>query len=189
MDNFDGALLPHFFAQFLVGVPTFTASKVTLKSGAEIVFLESPSERMMYDLRCRISQKQLHEFLAFFRARRGTFASFCLKDPMDHTAQGELLGYGDSIRREFTFTKTYPDHVNEYKRHIALPIPESVRTSVPIAFTICNHKLAFVSPPAQDQAIICDFNFWVKARFCEDSFTYEYLPDGSVALKACIKEV
>jgi len=163
--------------------PAFSTAIVTTAGGAEQRNAEWADARLTFDAGPGVrSETDLHEILAFFRARRGAAMGFRLEDPFDHSSNGmtgepgaadQLLGVGDGVRTEFPLVKTYGAQV----RRITRPVPESVRVSIAGVeatggWTLGDRgTMAFDTPPEAEAEVKAGFRFDVPVRFAEDKLS------------------
>ncbi len=160
--------------------PAFSTAIVTTASGAEQRNADWADARLRFDAGPGVrSEADVHELIAFFRARRGAAVGFRLEDPFDHSSNGmtgepgaadQALGLGDSVRTTFPLIKTYGGQV----RRITRPVAETVRVSVGGVELASGWILAekgiveFDSAPLADAEVKAGFRFDVPVRFAED---------------------
>ena len=180
MDAFDDLRFPVALGREAAVEPAFSTAIVTTAGGAEQRNAEWADARLSFDAGPGIrSEADLHEILAFFRARRGAAVGFRLEDPFDNSSNGmslapgaadQLLGVGDGVRTEFPLVKTYGQQV----RRITRPVAETVRVSVAGAEMTEGWALgekgmvSFDDSPAEGAAVEAGFRFDVPVRFAED---------------------
>ncbi len=145
--------------------PAFSTAIVTTAGGAEQRNSEWADARLSFDAGPGLrSEADLHELIAFFRARRGAAVGFRLEDPFDHSSNGmtgepgaadQVLGTGDGVRTEFPLVKTYDGQV----RRITRPVAGTVRVSVDGVERLSGWTLApkgvieFDAAPAEGEAV------------------------------------
>jgi uncharacterized protein (TIGR02217 family) len=183
VDAFDDVRFPLALGREVSVEPAFSTAIVTTAGGAEQRNSEWADARLSFDAGPGVrSEADLHDILAFFRARRGAAIGFRLEDPFDSSSNGmilapaaadQLLGMGDGVRTEFPLIKTYGQQV----RRITRPVAGSVRVSVGDVELIEGWTLgekgmvAFDDPPAEDAAVRAGFRFDVPVRFAEDKLS------------------
>ena len=128
------------------------------------------------------SEADVRVLTDFFRARRGAARAFRFRDPFDGssaadgglpTANDQLLGLGDGVRRQFALLKRYGAGDAEQVRAIGLPVEGSVRVSVDgietAAFLITDDGAVLLDvAPGAGIAVRAGFLFDVQVRFAED---------------------
>lgn len=131
------------------------------------------------------SLADLHEIVAFFEARRGSYHGFCFRDPFDMKscapdaapAPGDqMLGTGDGARADFQLVKRYGEGGDAYERPIRKPVAGTVRVAVdgvegaaPAQFSV-DHATGIVTfapdaVPAPGALVSAGFAFDIAARF------------------------
>jgi uncharacterized protein (TIGR02217 family) len=180
VDAFEEVLFPIALGREVSVEPAFSTAIVTTAGGAERRNAEWADARLTFDAGPGVrSEADLHEILAFFRARRGAAVGFRLADPFDNSSNGmiaapgaadQLLGVGDGVRPEFPLVKTDGTQV----RRITRPVAASVRVSVAGVETIAGWMLgdrgilAFDAAPEEGAEVEAGFRFDVPVRFAED---------------------
>lgn len=160
--------------------PAFSTAIVTTMSGAEQRNADWSDARMRFDAGPGVrSEAELHELIAFFRARRGAAVGFRFEDPFDNSSNGmtadpgaadQLLGTGDGIRTEFALVKKYEDQ----ERRITRPVAGTVRMSIGGVELASGWTLgplgtiSFDVPPGSGAEVRAGFRFDVPVRFAED---------------------
>ena len=180
VDAFEDVRFPIAIGREASVEPAFSTAVVTTAGGSEQRNAEWANARLRFDAGPGVrSEEELHELLAFFRARRGAAVAFRFEDPFDNSSSGmtgapgaadQLLGVGDGSRTEFALVKLYGDQ----ERRITRPQPATVRLSVAGVERVSGWSLAdrgvvlFDEPPAQGEAVRAGFRFDVPVRFAED---------------------
>jgi uncharacterized protein (TIGR02217 family) len=199
MDAYDDVRFPIALGREASVEPAFSTAVVTTASGAEQRNSEWVDARLRFDAGPGVrGEAELHELIAFFRARRGAAVAFRFEDPFDHSSSGmtgepgpqdQLLGEGDGLRTEFPLVKRY----QAQERRITRPVAASVRVSVDGAELAAGWTLAplglvrFDAAPADGAEVRAGFRFDVPVRFAEDRLslsraTYEAGEIASVPL-------
>jgi len=158
----------------------FSTAIVTTAGGAEQRNSDWADARLRFDAGPGLrGEADLHELIAFFRARRGAAIGFRLEDPFDHSSNGmtgepgaadQALGLGDGVRTAFPLVKTYDGQV----RRITRPVAGTVRVSVGGVERLSGWTLAekgvieFDTAPAADAEVAAGYRFDVPVRFAED---------------------
>lgn len=183
MDDFDGVDFPLAIGREAEVVTEFATQVIAAPSGHEQRISEWADARMSYDAGPGVrSDAELAQLVAFFRARRGAARSFRFRDPIDHSsgpanaapsAQDQLLGLGDGVRRDFALTKIYGDGEGPQQRRITLPVAGSVMVAVDgavtQAFVLLEHGVVLCDvPPPPGAEVRAGFLFDVPVRFAED---------------------
>jgi uncharacterized protein (TIGR02217 family) len=180
MEAFDDVRFPVALGREVSVEPAFSTAIVTTAGGAEQRNSEWADARLTFDAGPGVrSEADLHDIIAFFRARRGAAVGFRLEDPFDHSSNGmilapgaadQLLGMGDGVRTEFPLIKTYGQQV----RRITRPVTETVRVSlddveITEGWTLgAKGVVAFDEAPADEAEVKAGFRFDVPVRFAED---------------------
>ncbi|MEA3045879.1 MAG: hypothetical protein QOJ53_211 [Sphingomonadales bacterium] len=180
VNAFEDVLFPIALGREVSVEPAFSTAIVTTAGGAEQRNAEWADARLSFDAGPGVrSEADLHEILAFFRARRGAATGFRLADPFDHSSNGmtgepgaadQVLGVGDGVRTEFPLVKSYGAQV----RRITRPVAGSVRLSIDGVeagggWTLGDKGvIAFDAPPAAGAEVGAGFRFEVPVRFAED---------------------
>jgi uncharacterized protein (TIGR02217 family) len=180
MDAFDDVRFPIALGREASVEPAFSTAVVTTASGAEQRNSEWMDARLRFDAGPGIrGEAELHQLIAFFRARRGAAIAFRFEDPFDHSSSGmtgepgpddQLLGEGDGLRTEFPLVKRY----QAQERRITRPAAASVRVSVGGVELAAGWTLAplglvrFDTAPAEGAEVRAGFRFDVPVRFAED---------------------
>lgn len=159
---------------------------VTLTSGRERRNLRFAQSRRHYDAGTGLrSLDDLHEIIAFFEARRGSFHGFRFRDPFDMKScapagalspMDQSIGTGDGATAAFQLAKHYGEGEDVYVRTIRKPVAGTVRVAVdgaekasPADFAI-DHQTGVVTfapaaIPGAGQAVTAGYEFDVPARF------------------------
>jgi len=180
VDAFEDVSFPIALGREVSAEPAFSTAIVTTANGAEQRNSEWADARLTFDAAPSVrSEEDLHDLLAFFRARRGAAIGFRLEDPFDHSSNGmagapgaadQALGMGDGVRTEFPLVKTYGEQI----RRITRPVAGTVRVSVDGEEMVSGWTLgekgivAFDTAPAAGLEVGAGFRFDVPVRFAED---------------------
>jgi len=180
MDAFDEVRFPVALGREVSVEPAFSTAIVTTAGGAEQRNSEWADARLAFDAGPGLrGEADLHELIAFFRARRGAAVGFRLEDPFDHSSNGmtgepgaadQLLGVGDGVRTEFPLVKAYGQQV----RRITCPVAETVLVSVDgeeieDGWALAGKGVvAFDAAPGEGAEVRAGFKFDVPVRFAED---------------------
>ncbi|MGF1549189.1 MAG: DUF2460 domain-containing protein [Sphingomonadaceae bacterium] len=160
--------------------PGFSTAVVTTASGAEQRNADWADARMRYDAGPGVrGEAELHELIAFFRARRGAAQAFRFEDPFDNSSNGmtgdpgaadQIIGSGDGGRTDFELVK----HYGGQQRRITRPVAGSVRVSLDGVEQASGWSLAgkgvvsFDAAPPAGAEVRAGFRFDVAVRFAED---------------------
>lgn len=159
------------------GGPIYSTDIVTLFSGHEQRNSNWKNARGRYNIASGIkTEKQWHELIAFFRARKGKAIGFRFKDWSDYNAVGEQIGIGDGVKTEFQLVKFYTSGSTAVERAIKKPVAGSVtihrntnlRGSLDYSVDYTTGVVSFTEPPAVGVIITADFEFDVPVRFDTD---------------------
>jgi uncharacterized protein (TIGR02217 family) len=183
VDSFDDVRFPLALGREAGVEPAFSTAIVTTAGGAEQRNAEWADARLAFDAGPGVrAEADLHDILAFFRARRGAAIGFRLEDPFDHSSNGMILapgaadqplGTGDGERTQFPLIKAYGQQV----RRITRPVAGTVRVSVDNVemtegWTLADKGVvAFDDAPGEDAAVKAGFRFDVPVRFAEDKLS------------------
>jgi uncharacterized protein (TIGR02217 family) len=160
--------------------PAFSTAVVTTAGGAEQRNSEWADARLRFDAGPGVrGEAELHQLIAFFRARRGAAVAFRFEDPFDHSSNGmtgtpgpadQPLGAGDGVRTEFPLVKSYGGQV----RRITRPAAGTVRVAVDGVEQAGGWTLAplglvrFETAPAAGTEVSAGYRFDVPVRFETD---------------------
>jgi len=165
------------------GGPGFRVDVVTLAGGHEERNALWAHPRHRYDVGLGLrSDNDLHQLIAFFKARRGRLHAFRFRDWQDWkscpplqapSAVDQAIGLGDGSTAEFALAKVYVSGAHDYRRLIRRPVEGSVAIAVdgmPVAAIdhIVDHGtglVTFSDPPVPGAAITAGFEFDVPVRF------------------------
>ena len=116
---------------------------------------------------------------AFYEARGGMLHSFRFRDPVDSTAVGAVLGYGDGERTRFPLRKMY----GEQERPITHPVASTV--VVRVDHSVVPHVLdggtVIIDAPAPGALVTASFTFDVPVRFATDQLVLSLDTYGAVS--------
>ena len=165
------------------GGPTRSVDIATLSSGREHRNTTQSRARRRYNAVTGVkSLADAQTLAAFFEARGGALHSFRFRDPVDHSADGALLGVGDGARTAFDLRKTYGDAV----RPIVLPVADTVE--VLVAGEVVSHQLSggtvTIDPPAPGALVTARFEFDVPVRFDTDELVLALETDGAISVSS-----
>ena len=156
---------------------------VTLTSGRERRNLRFAQSRRHYDAGTGVrSLEDLHDIIAFFEARRGSFHGFRFRDPFDMkscrpgetpSAGDQAVGTGDGTTASFQLVKTYGSGEDAYVRTIVKPVEGTVRVAVggvevgDFAIDPATGIVTFAagSIPTDGEVVTAGYEFDVPARF------------------------
>jgi uncharacterized protein (TIGR02217 family) len=180
MEAFEDVRFPIALGREVSVEPAFSTAIVTTAGGAEQRNAEWADARLTFDAGPGVrGEADMHEIIAFFRARRGAAIGFRLEDPFDNSSNGmtdepgaadQLLGVGDGVRTEFPLVKAYGTQV----RRITRPVGGSVRVSIDDVEATDGWTLggkgivAFDAAPEAGAQVTAGFRFDVPVRFAED---------------------
>jgi uncharacterized protein (TIGR02217 family) len=180
VDAFEDVRFPIALGREASVEPGFSTAVVTTASGAEQRNSDWADARLRFDAGPGVrGEAELHDLIAFFRARRGAAVGFRFEDPFDNSSSGmtgapepddQLLGLGDGVRTDFALVKYY----GLQQRRITRPAPGSVRVAVDGEERLTGWTLAplgivrFDEPPAGGAEVRTGFRFDVPVRFAED---------------------
>ncbi len=186
MDSFHDVRFPVAVSFGATGGPERRVEIVALTSGREKRNLRFAHSRRHFDAGTGVrSLADLHEIVAFFEARRGSYHGFRFRDPFDMKscapdaapAPGDqVLGTGDGARAAFQLVKRYGEGGDAYERPIRKPVAGTVRVAVdgveratPAQFSV-DHGTGIVtfSPgavPPPGALVSAGFAFDIAARF------------------------
>ena len=180
MEAFEDVRFPIGLGREISAEPAFSTAIVTTAAGAEQRNSEWADARLTFDAAPGVrGEEDVHDLLAFFRARRGAAVGFRLEDPFDNSSNGmtgtpgpddQAIGTGDGIRTDFSLVKRYGDQV----RRITRPVAGSVRVAVDNVERMSGWTLgdkgmvAFDDAPGAGEAVTAGFRFDVPVRFAED---------------------
>jgi uncharacterized protein (TIGR02217 family) len=180
VNAFEDVLFPIALGAQASVEPAFSTAIVTMAGGAEQRNADWADARLRFDAGPGVrSEAELHELLAFFRARRGAAVGFRFRDPFDHSSNGmtgmpgaadQAIGIGDGVRTMFPLVKSYDSQV----RRITRPEAGSVRIAVDGEEWAEGWALGgqgvveFEEAPAEGAAVTAGYLFDVPVRFAED---------------------
>jgi uncharacterized protein (TIGR02217 family) len=160
--------------------PEFSTAIVATANGVEQRNAEWADARLRFDAGPGIrGEVELHELIAFFRARRGAAVAFRFEDPFDNSSSGmtsepvatdQVLGLGDGAGTDFALVKDYDGQA----RRITRPVNGSVRIAVNGVERVSGWALqekgmvSFEEAPAEGAVVTAGFRFDVPVRFAED---------------------
>ena len=187
--SFHEVLFPSCCEVFLVGRSLFSTSKIICASGREIRNLDHGYHRGQYFLKdCFLSQNEFWVFNNFFKARRGSKFAFLLRDNADFSAQKQVLGVSDGIKKDFQLCKTYHDEKYPYIRKITKIKRDSLKLYAgedeihEYQLNENNGVVTLPAPLVKDRVLYASFEFYLTVRFSEDSFDYQSKSDGTIEI-------
>ena len=180
MDAFADVPFPIALGREASVEPAFSTAIVTTAGGAEQRNADWADARLRFDAGPGVrSEADVHELLAFFRARRGAAVGFRFRDPFDHSSNGmtgmpgaadQAIGIGDGVRTRFPLIKSYESQV----RRITRPEAGTVRVAIDgeelaDGWTLGEKgMIEFDDAPANGAAVSAGCRFDVPVRFAED---------------------
>lgn len=186
MDSFHDVRFPVAVSFGATGGPERRVEIVALTSGREKRNLRFAHSRRHFDAGTGVrSLADLHEIVAFFEARRGSYHGFRFRDPFDMkscapdaapTPSDQALGTGDGARADFQLVKRYGEGGDAYERPIRKPAAGTVRVAVdgveramPAQFSV-DHATGIVTfapgaVPPPGALVSAGFAFDIAARF------------------------
>jgi uncharacterized protein (TIGR02217 family) len=180
MDAFEDVRFPIALGREVSAEPAFSTAIVTTAGGAEQRNSEWADARLTFDAGPGVrGEEDVHDLIAFFRARRGAAVGFRLEDPFDNSSNGMTgepgaedvaIGAGDGIRTDFALVKHYGDQL----RRITRPVAGSVRVAVDgdelaSGWTLGDTGvIQFDDAPEEGAAVTAGFRFDVPVRFADD---------------------
>lgn len=186
MDSFHEVRFPTAVSFGATGGPERRVEIVALTSGRERRNLRLAHSRRHFDAGTGVrSLADLHEIVAFFEARRGSYHGFRFRDPFDMKSCApdaapspgdQLLGTGDGETAAFRLVKRYGEGEDAYARPIRKPVEGTVQVAVggvertaPAHFAV-DHSTGVVtfspgSIPGAGVPVTAGFAFDVPARF------------------------
>lgn len=180
MDAFEDVRFPIALGREVSAEPAFSTAIVTTAGGAEQRNSEWADARLTFDAGPGVrGEEDVHDLIAFFRARRGAAVGFRLEDPFDNSSNGMTgepgaedvaIGAGDAIRTDFALVKHYGDQV----RRITRPVAGTVRVAVDgdelaSGWTLGDKgMIQFDEAPEEGAAVTAGYRFDVPVRFADD---------------------
>jgi uncharacterized protein (TIGR02217 family) len=180
VDAFEDVRFPIGLGREVSAEPTFSTAIVTTAGGAEQRNSEWADARLTFDAGPGVrAEEDVHDLLAFFRARRGAAVGFRLEDPFDNSSNGmtgapgpedQTIGTGDGVRTDFALVKHYGDQL----RRITRPQAGTVRVAIDGVEQMSGWTLGdkgvveFETAPEEGEAVTAGFRFDVPVRFAED---------------------
>ncbi len=174
---FDDTIFPIEIGAEASVSPGFSTTVVTSASGFEFRNANWSQARLRFDAGPGVrGDDEIHQLLAFFRARRGSAIGFRFRDPYDFSSAGmagaprstdQRIGTGDGATGRFALVKHYGD---AEARRITRPRPGTVRVSIDGSELITGWSLdgghvVLDVPPPLGAAISAGFLFDVPVRF------------------------
>ncbi|PWR19153.1 DUF2460 domain-containing protein [Zavarzinia compransoris] len=165
------------------GGPGFRVDVVTLASGHEERNALWAHPRHRYDVGLGLrSDDDLHELIAFFKARRGRLHGFRFRDWQDWkscpplrppAATDQAIGTGDGETTGFPLSKLYASGAQSYRRLIRRPVAGTVEVALDgvavaaldVAVDHDTGLVTFAAPPAAGAIVTAGFEFDVPVRF------------------------
>ncbi|MDD3370761.1 MAG: DUF2460 domain-containing protein [Alphaproteobacteria bacterium] len=167
---------PDDIAYGATGGPEYLTTVVSMASGHEQRNANWSVARGTWNVASGLkNQMQLNALIAFFRARKGRAIGFRFKDWTDYKALGQRLGTGDGSTKSFQLVKAYVSGAGNDVRTITKPVQGTVALYLGgVAQTTgwsvdtTTGIVMFATAPAQNVAVIADFEFDVPVRFDTD---------------------
>lgn len=159
------------------GGPIYSTDVVTLFSGHEQRNSNWKNARGRYNIASGVkAEKQWHELIAFFRARKGRAIGFHFKDWSDYSATNQQIGIGDGVTTEFQLVKFYTSGSTAVVREIKKPVAGTVkihrntnlRGNIDYSVGYTTGIVSFAEAPETGVIITADFEFDVPVRFDTD---------------------
>lgn len=131
------------------------------------------------------TQSDLRTLLGFFNSVRGGLFPFLFSDPDDCAVTGQALGTGDGATTNFTFVRTFggtAGSTTEPVGYVNQTQPLNVYLNgvlqAPTSYAVLNantyaQTLKFVTAPAAEAAIACDFAYYFSVFFKDDTYDFE----------------
>ena len=180
VEAFDDVRFPIALGREASVEPAFSTEIVTTAAGAEQRNSAWADARLRFDAGPGVrSEADVHELIAFFRARRGAAIGFRFEDPFDHSSNGmtgppgvadQLLDIGDGERTEFSLLK----HYGSQTRRVTRPVAGTIRIAVAgeertTGWSMVGRGVvAFDEAPSAGAEVRAGFRFDVPVRFAED---------------------
>lgn len=180
LDAFEDVRFPVALGRDASVVPAFSTAVATSASGFEQRNAEWADARLSFDAGPGVrGLPELHELIAFFRARRGAAIGFRFEDPFDNSSNGmigepgttdQFIGTGDGASTDFALIKRYGDQ----ERRITRPVAGTVRVAVDGVERVGGWAMgdlgvvSFEVAPDDGAEIFAGFRFDVPVRFAED---------------------
>lgn len=162
------------------GGPEFSTRIVTMANGFERRNGDWAQPRRRYSLPfLNISADRYSPILDMFYVARGQLHCFLYRDPLDHSADEELIGFGDGLNQIFQLSKLYTVGGFSYQRNVyAVPDSETIEVTlngvVTDAYVLDKDRglLFFNSAPANGAAVRWSGQFDVWVRFNQDTLPF-----------------
>lgn len=184
-------LFPIGIAYGARGGPMFNTTVLELASGYEKRNINWSKVRARYNVAYGIKKPEhMDKMLDFFYARMGRAYSFPYFDWKDHKIEGQVLGYGDGVRREFAIFKRYESGGHFYDRQITKLKPDTIANVQVDGFPYTENGndefgytadrftgvITFNQAPAQDVEVMLGYcEFYVHVRFDTDFMDIQLL--------------
>lgn len=160
------------------GGPEYSTDVVITHGGYEQRNSNWAQARARYNVAHGVkTQTQIDALIAFFRARKGRAYGFRFKDWADYQAIGQSLGTGDGAETDFQLVKHYTSGAVTETRGLTKPVVDSISIFVDaveqeegVDYTVnyTTGMVTFSVAPADDAAVMADFEFDVPVRFDTD---------------------
>jgi uncharacterized protein (TIGR02217 family) len=161
------------------GGPEFSTRLVTMANGFERRNGDWVQPRRKYSIPfLNLSSERYEPILSMFLVAQGMLHCFLYRDPLDHSASSELVGFGDGVTDTFQLSKLYTIGGFSYQRNV-YAIPDSETPTITVngiptsSFSIDRDRglVIFDSPPGNALPIrwTGEFDVWVR-------FNQDYLP-------------
>lgn len=188
MKSFYDNNFPLALSQAAAVTPEFSTNIVTSTSGHEFRNSNWADARMRYDVGPAIrSDEDAALLINFFRARRGSAASFRFKDPYDYSSSSDdnisafdqYIDVGDGVKTQFELIKNYGsdimvnDNSEPQKRRITRPVQHSITVAVDGKITddwslSDAGIIIFETAPDSGAKVTAGYYFDVPVRFAND---------------------
>lgn len=172
---FDDVVFPINIGREARVSPGYSTAIVTTASGREQRNAAWASGRLRFDVGTGVrSENDLQTLITFFRARRGAAKAFRFRDPLDQSAQNQIIGIGDGVVTRFPLIKTYGQGEDAEERRITRPVFASLLVYVAGVLQTTGWALldagilSFSVAPVSGAEVSADFTFDVPVRFAED---------------------
>lgn len=162
------------------GAPEFSTRMVTMANGFERRNGDWAQPRRRYSLPfLNLSDDRYQPILEMFYVAHGMLHCFLYRDPLDHTADNQLIGFGDGANPTFQLSKLYTVGGFSYQRNVyAIPDDETITVTLggmpTTAFVLDRDRgiIVFDSNPGIGVAVRWSGEFDVWVRFNQDSLPF-----------------
>lgn len=162
------------------GGPEFSTRVVTMANGYERRNADWAQPRRRYSLPfMNISDERYQPILEMFYVARAQLHCFLYRDPLDSTAENQLIGIGDGTSTVFQLSKLYSIGAFLYQRNVyAIPDDETITVTVNGVvvsnFTVDKDRglVIFDAAPGNGLAVQWSGTFDVWVRFNQDTLPF-----------------